>query len=194
MAKFNAAFKGLLAREKAVAFKTIFGQECSCDLGVLSADNDAHILKTVSDKLGDKHREGSPLFEFECALEKVALMAIDSDSPEDAPERYFAGTADVRKHLDREAIVYLSQRQVAFQAKISPLRRGLSNEEYIANVYKLVAYKEGDEDPFSSWAPSLRLSFMQYMAYHLSVFLTPKSNGSSTPESPPSANTPGSSN
>lgn len=193
MAKFNPAFKGLLAREKRIAFKTIFGQECVCDLGVLSADDDAQILKTVSDRLGVKHGEGSALFEFECALEKVALMAIDSDSPEDAPERYFASVADVRKHLDREAIVFLSQRQVAFQKTISPLRSTLSNEEYVRSVYTVVALKEGDEDPFSSWAPSLRLSFMQRMAGHLTVLLASKSSDTLTPDALPSGTTPGSS-
>jgi hypothetical protein len=181
MAKFKAAPKGILAREKGVTFKTIYGQECTVDLGLMSAGDDEDVLLRVSNHLGASKPEGHPAFEFRTALERVFITAIDPESPEDSPELFFGSVNDVREQLDREIVIFLSQRQAAFQMSVSPLQRGLTNEEYVSAQLQVLQSKEGDPDPFGSWAPSLRWSFLRHTVHRLYALLALRSDSSSTP-------------
>lgn len=181
MAKFKAAPRGILAREKSVTFKTIFGQECTVDLGLMSAGDDEDVLLRVSKHFGSTTPEGHPAFEFRAALERVFVTTLDPESPADAPELFFGSVEDVRAQLDREVVIYLSQRQAAFQASVSPLKRALTDNEYIAAHLQILQSKEGDPDPFGQWAPSLRWNFMQRTVRHSYALLALKSDSSSTP-------------
>lgn len=188
MARFKPS-DGDLARLTNVKFATVRGIQCECDLRVLSfADDEAVIDRALAycRERGNAATIDNPAYDAAVARERIALCAVDPDSPKHKPEPYFPnGVADVRDELDRDTVVYLSKLQEAFQSKMSPLKRQFdSMDEYWDAVRRVAAVEDGDKDPFDAWAPSMRLNFERSMAAQLLTCLMSNSVDSSLSTSP----------
>lgn len=190
MARFDSSSRGTLARLRGVHFKDIHGREWTCDLRVVSVDDDEAVIRrglAASRIDGGSPDSKTPLYDFACAVERVALAAVDSESSDDKPEAFFPnGAKDVRTWLDRETIVFLAKAQERFQERLSPLRRQFNSvDEYNLAVVTVAALEDGDEDPFVDWAPSLRMSFERSMAVQLLTSLRSRSLATSAASSAP---------
>lgn len=176
--------RGNLARERGVKFKTARGVECSCDLRVITAADDDHCLAAARQHCNDIN---DPRYTFALACEVVALAAVDSASPDEKPEPYFASVIQIREHLDRDRVMWLHARQNALQSSVNPLRTRLTDAEYVRAVADLAEGRE--TDPFLHWAPSCAIDFVRTMARQLHLSLLFRSDVTSTSSATASSST-----
>jgi len=199
MPKFSDVDEGYAARKRGVTFTSLAGKQCICDLRVVTGEDDDEIMKRAAAHAvskGQPATPGTPLYDFACACELVAIAAIDPASPDEAPTPYFSSVDQIRKRLDRDRINYLAEQQNEFQASVCPLKRSLSKDEYFELVTKVAAWKEGTDSPFVGLGPSLVLSFAHTLAsQHIALLMSrsPDSPPTSSPESSDTSASPSSS-
>jgi len=187
MGRFEEIADGTRARDYGVSFTSLDAREWTCDLGLLTADDDLLILERAADVARSKKAKperGDPVFEFAMSCEIVAFTAIDPESPKDAPARFFKSSEQVRKNLDRDRVHYLQARQAAFQEKQSPLKRSHTEEEYRRKIVELAVEGAANANPFDDWAPSSVVDLMCFTARLCVALMTFKSTsiGSSSTE------------
>jgi hypothetical protein len=168
MGVFSQIAKGARARKRGVECSTLDGVTFTCDLGLLDAAEEAAAMSAATKRAKDGGSAGDEKdlnFQFAYACEVVARAALDPDSPESAPTRFFdGGVEQVRTYLDRDRILLLSETQRNFQESASPRRRTLSLDEYVANVMRLAEEEEGSDSPFWTWPRSTQESFLRSLA------------------------------
>ena len=184
MAKFAQLTKGRRARKRGVPFSSLDGVEMTVDLAVLSGEDHGLILEFAASFARERNGEpksGDPLFEFGRDVKTVHLSAIDPESSEEKPEAFFSSTDEVLAGLDRDRIQLLAEKQRTHQDVVSPYQQAMSSEQFFANIAQIAEAEEGDDLPFETWAPSLRLSFVRTTARWL---IEMASSASQTPKSP----------
>jgi hypothetical protein len=188
MAKFSDLAKGTAQRLKGVSVPGMLGDVLAFDLRILDGSDDEAMLEAAVARTkakGGEPKRGDPIFDFACDVELVYRAAIDSDSPEDRPERYFSKVDDVRA-LDRDRIAYIAARQTEFQESRSPIRHDLSPAEYTGKVLQIVAAAEGDDGPFRDFALSALRRFTRALVF-ASVRSAMSKSASGGSESAPSS-------
>lgn len=80
-------------------------------------------------------------------------------------EPLFANVDEILQGLDRDRISYLYEMQQRIQEDHGMRKERLSHEEMLAAVSQIATSEVGDANlPFWNWGPSLRASFMHFMA------------------------------
>jgi len=168
MGLFSAIAKGSRARKRGVACTTLDGVAFTCDLGVIDAGQESEVLAAATKRAtatGAEAKPGGVVFDFEYAVQLVAISALDPDSQDDKPAMFFDGGADqIRGALDRERVLMLAEVQRVHQEATSPLVRKMGQEEFFSLVVRLASEEEGAADPFWTLPRSMRESFTRSMA------------------------------
>jgi hypothetical protein len=80
-------------------------------------------------------------------------------------ELIFANVDEILQGLDRDRISYLYEMQQRIQEDHGMRKERMSHEEMLKNIAIMATSEVGDANlPFWSWGPSLRVSFMRFMA------------------------------
>lgn len=194
MARFSDVLRGTLARKPGVTASTIHNAALEFDLRVISAADDDVILERASARCRDgKEGPEHPRFELECAVQLIAIAAIDSTSPQDAPRPFFDNAEQVRDNLDRDTVHALAAEQGVFQGQVSPLKRSATQAETMQMTARLATLPEGAPSPLARWAPSLQFSYMRALAVLAWSLLQSRSStgiDSSGPDSWPTPDSP----
>lgn len=182
MAKFSQVIKGSRARKRGVAFTTLSGAETTCDLVVLNGTDEEEILAAATaaaKKAGAEPSEGSIAFDFARACEIVFRAAVDPESPDDRPARFFDSIAEVKDHLDRERIFLLFDEQDALQNEASPRPSKMELDGFLNHLYEHALVPEGEMLPFERWQPVLRRSWVRFLVDRALSSIDPRSLSSS---------------
>lgn len=201
--RYSQIVKGLQARRRGVPFRTLDGSELLVDVCVIGGEGQARILEyatAFAKKRGGEPKDGAALFEFGKAVMTCALgILVHSPeragedpcrtNPSDSSDLFFAGPEEVLEACDRDRAMILASHQTSLQTSTSPMKHGLTDEEFFAKVVDLARKAEGgDSRFFEEWAPGMQESFMRSMAQWLVASLasqTPKSPTTSTSEQKP---------
>ncbi len=186
MAKFSGlplVAQGRRARMRGVECTTLDGTPFVVDLRLLSGEEEEAASAAAcakSRELGGTAKDDDLAYQFAFAVEVATRAAVDPESPDDAPERFFSSAAEVRGNLDRERIILLAELQRRFQESVSPRKSAaLSDEDFIALVATTAAAEEGEELPFEKLPQRTLRSFVRRMALQLSISAMPRSPTSS---------------
>ncbi len=178
--KFAQVELGKKARRR-VSWSTLEGQVVECDVRIVTGAEDQQIMASamahVEAVAGEKNaKAGNPIYEFEVAVQGVALFSVDTENPE---EKFFASPTEVREKLERDRINYIYDQQQEFQHSLSPLQREMSRNEWAEMVARVAQQAEGDPDPLGTCALSLRRSYDRTTALELLTLLRFRSSSSS---------------
>ena len=128
-------------------------------------------------------RDGDELYERGRWLHTLAIACVDHDAAADDPNppKYFASWREIHESSDLspELVSYLFQAQRLWQDGVSPLRKDLTEGEYVA---ALAQASRGDFDFFLSMRPATQLSFVRTLADRLSTLIRDLSPSSSLSE------------
>ena len=166
MAKFSDIVKGTRARKTGVECTTLSGVPFTFDIRVLSGQEEAAVVAAAGKRakeLGGEAVETDLNFQFESAVQYVAVAATDPESPEGAPVAFFASPDEVRSELDRERIVYIAEVARRFQESVSPRQHELSELDYVHTLY---SFAEGamKDNPFFRWPQSTQNRWLHTFA------------------------------
>lgn len=173
----NQVLKGFSARKRGVAFTTLHGIECECDLGLLTAEHDDEILEAATARTKLKNgspKHGDPIFDFACAVERVSRACLDPESPVDAPARFFASADEVRANLDRERINYLAAHQDVLQSSVSPRKANLTDDEWLSITLKLATSEADEASPLDDMPSSTLRIYTRSLAERCVILATSK--------------------
>lgn len=149
----------------------------------------ARAAKFVKDHGREPGEDENELYERGKIVHTLAIACIDPDEPTDSvePGKYFESWEEIHtaKSLTPEILDYLIHQQRCWQDEVSPLRRNMSEEDYIDGVRKLA---EGELDFFLYMRSGMQLSFALSMARQLSRLMK---NESPTSSSPAASGSPG---
>lgn len=128
MAKFSlftAQMKAGRAR-KIVPLRLLDGQEVPGGVALvpLMFGEDAKIVE-LANAFAARHgvkdpKPGDPLYDRGLMLHTVASTAIDPESPEERPEKFFANIEEISTYLDPDRVALLFWQQRAWQDEIAP--------------------------------------------------------------------------
>lgn len=91
-------------------------------------------------------------------------------------EAFFASADEILKGLDRDRISYLYEQQQRVQEDAGFRKERMAPGEMLAAIHELATKEVGDSTlPFWQWGPSLRASFMRFMAVQLLNLASSKS-------------------
>jgi hypothetical protein len=171
MAKWAQIKKGVLARH-VIEFPAPDGTPVSVALRGLFGENASKVLQGAREyciaRGLPEPMEGDDLYEYGKRLWEVHLGCTDPDSPDHAPELFFASVAEIldeKTGLDPDRVVLLSEAQRYFQESIAPAPKSLSVEDFSRLVVMhAVAPEDARELPFERLPPALRRTFVRHMA------------------------------
>jgi hypothetical protein len=164
--------------------------ECVVDLGLLTGEDDDDAIAAADafcKARGLEAKPGTPGYDFAVAIEKVFRSAIDPDSSLEKPERFFGSQSEVRKGLDRDRINFLCSAQEVFQSRISPLKKSMSESEFVALINAAAATEDGNDYPFLTLPRSMLIDCLRFGAVLWSTSSPPKSITGSSASSESSA-------
>lgn len=173
MARFTDLERGSLARLKGIECTTLSGQAFTVDLGIMTGAQEEACVGAAQKRareIGVSDSENDINFQFAYAVEAVLVSALDPDSPESAPVRFFDSAEQIRQNLDRERILFLSESQRSFQERVSPRTKHISEEDFYVHVVQLLDEQEGagpSDHPFWMWPRLTQESFLRSMATQL---------------------------
>ena len=131
-------------------------------------------------KGADKPTDDDPLYVMG-AWANTLLVACVSLDGDDKGEPFFASVDEILSGLDRDRISYLYEMQQRIQEDHGCRKERLSADEMMRAVHDIVTKEVGDPDlPFWKWGPSLRASFMHFLASQLFLSQLDKSPSGST--------------
>lgn len=185
MAKFSTIAKGRRAR-KTVFLECGLEEPVRVDVRVLLPDEEADVLArarafVVSKGMTDA-QEGHSAFELGRMVNTLHLACIDTDSPEDRPEPFFASANEIltSEILHRDNVAALYEQQQMWQDEVAKQPLEMSADDFEA----LMGACAGDDPlPFVLLRPGKRWVFVRFMATLLSASLRHKSESSSPSES-----------
>jgi hypothetical protein len=92
----------------------------------------------------------------------IACQCMDG---EDKGQPFFADAVEILRELDRDRVSYLYEMQQRIQEDHGMRKERMTPDEMMAAVHEIVTKEVGADDlPFWKWGPSLRASFMHFMA------------------------------
>lgn len=102
---------------------------------------------------------------------------------DESGEAFFASADEILKGLDRDRISYLYEQQQRAQEDAGFRKDRMTPGEMLAAIHELATKEVGDATlPFWQWGPSLRASFMRFMAVQLLSLASSKSPSGLTSE------------
>ena len=100
---------------------------------------------------------------------------------DESGEAFFASADEILKGLDRDRISYLYEQQQRAQEDAGFRKERMAPGEMLAAIHELATKEVGDATlPFWQWGPSLRASFMRFMAVQLLSLASNSSHSGST--------------
>jgi hypothetical protein len=161
MGKFREIARGSLNIDK-VPVEFIDGTQDTVGLQLLVGAEDDRILteaRAAAIKRGVADpKEGNPIYDSWVARLTVLYSAVDPDARE---EPYFESADQILANVDDDRVVYLAERQRAWQEQRSPRMRTMTRDQYAAAVFEIATAEAGAELPFWRWHPDLRESFLR---------------------------------
>jgi hypothetical protein len=112
------------------------------------------------------------------------LLACQCTDGDDKGQPFFSDANEILQGLDRDRVSYLYEKQQCIQEDHGMRKERLSPDEMMAAVHELVTKEVGDPTlPFWKWGPSVRASFMHFLASALYHSAPVKSHYGSTSDS-----------
>jgi hypothetical protein len=128
----------------------------------------------------DKPTDDDPLYVM-AIWANTLLLACTSLGDDDKGEPFFGDVNEILEGLDRDRISFLYESQQRIQEDHGCRKERLTPDEMMAAVHEIVTKDVGDPSlPFWNWGPSLRASFMHFLACQLFLSRMPSSPPTST--------------
>lgn len=130
----------------------------------------------------DKPTDDDPLYVMG-VWANTLLLACQCLDGDDKGQPFFGSVEEILNGLDRDRISYLYEMQQRIQEDHGCRKERLTPDEMMAAVHDIVTKEVGDPSlPFWKWGPSLRASFMHFLACQLFLSRLDKSPSGSTSE------------
>lgn len=140
--------------------------EVLVDLRVLTGAEESLVLQRAREYAIERGveapKDGDPLYEVGKMAETLALGCIDHDSPEAAPENFFASAKEVLDEMDSDRIAYLFARWELWQGECSPQVGTLTQEQYYATLVQMAV--SDDDRPFAALRPATQWALLRTTA------------------------------
>ena len=110
-------------------------------------------------------KPGDPLFERGLQVFTILRSCMDPDSPELAPEPFFASAEEIGQTLDPDRVTLLYFQQRAFQDKMAPPGKDMEPYDFVRMIWSLASEEEDPTDiPFDYLPRAAQRSFLRTAA------------------------------